>query len=272
MSKQGYRPEDCAVFCVDGITAGVVKYFSPDISWRDYAHWLRQRRPELTVVHLEQPYDWLELITGLAEPLEKLQHEMLGQIDAELARHPRAILVLGFSLGGLTALQLTHQLSHHLTPPLPEYLAFVTLGTPFRGTGRMQDMLIRHLPQDYFRAMFNVDNTRDYFEQLVGIGRNMQTRILIGEIEGDEVVSASSSLLPVHWLTARPLPAGLKWGTFALKTSSLLRAHDRLLHDPLALGYIDGLVDGLLPPAAEPDQYEPFDPALLKRDKFPPEN
>jgi len=266
MSKQGYRSEDGAVFCVDGITAGVVKYFTPDISWRDYSHWLKQRRPDLTVVHLEQPYDWLELITGLAEPLEKLQHAMVDQIVTQLRSHPRYILVLGFSLGGLTALQLTHQLGHHLSAPLPEYLAFVTLGTPFRGTGRLQDMLIRHLPQDYFRAMFNVDSTQAYFEQLINIGRNMAVRILIGEIGGDEVVSASSALQPVHWLTGRPLPSGVKWGTFELKTSSFFRAHDRLLHDPLALGYIDGLVDGLLPPRGGSRSYEPFDQSLVERE------
>lgn len=259
MSNQGYCPEDCAVFCVDGITAGVVKYFTPDISWRDYSHWLRWRRPELTVVHLEQPYDWLELITGFAKPLEKLQQEMLNQVEGQLRAQPRFLVVLGFSLGGLIALRMTYQLARRAPAALPEYLAFITFGTPFKGTGRLHDMLIRQLPQDYFRAMFDVDFTRAAVEQLIELGNQFDVRVLVGEIANDEMVSASSALLPVHWLTARSLPARLKWGTFEIKPGAIFRAHDGLLHDPTALGYIDGLVDGLLPAPGPDLPYEPFD-------------
>ena len=256
--RRDYRPEDSAVFCVDGITAGVVKRFTPDISWGDYVRWLKARRPELSVVHLAQPYDWLELITGRADPLTRLQQQMLEQAEAQLSQSPRFVVVLGFSLGGLTALQLTLQVARRTPQALPNYLAFVTFGTPFKGTGRLQDMLIRHLPQDYFRAMFDVARTRTCLGELLEFGLTAQLRLLIGEIAADEMVSASSSLLPVHWLTARPLPEGLRWGTFEIEPGTALRAHDGLLHDPQAIGYIDGLVDGLLPPAGPAVAYEPF--------------
>lgn len=262
--KSKYSPANSAVFCVDGITAGVVKRFTPDISWRDYVRWLRLRRSELSVIHLEQPFDWLELITGLAKPLQKLQAELLDQAANQLQSQPRYIVVLGFSLGGLTALHLARELASQVAGKLPSYLAFVTFGTPFRGTGRLQDMLIRALPQDYFKAMFDIDGTKASFDQLIELGDSTDVRLLIGEIAKDEVVSASSSLHPVHWLTARRLPKKLKWGTFVVQPGKTFRAHDGLLHDPTALAYIDGLVDGLLPYGGEPPDYEPFDPAQLR--------
>ena len=58
---------------------------------------------------------------------------------------------------------------------------------------------------------------------------------------------AWDSTVRKYWLTGRQLPPGLKWGTFVIKSGNLLRPHDGLLHDPRAIGYIDGLVDGLAP-------------------------
>lgn len=252
------QPGSSIVLCVDGITSGVIKHFTPDISWQAYVPWLRTRRPELAVMHMEQPLDWVELLASRPDAHGELVERMVERVQKHLNPGIRHVLILGFSLGGLTALHVASRIAH-LHPDLSfEYIAYVTFGTPFMGTARLADKLIRHLPYDYFRNMLDVEHTRQCFSSLLESGNFGRLRILIGEIEHDEMVSASSSLAPVHWLTGQPLPAGVKWGTFAIECGSRFRAHSGLLHDPLALAYIDGLVDALLPPAGPQDSYEPY--------------
>jgi hypothetical protein len=207
---------------------------------------------------MEQPGDWVELLVSHPGAYGELMDQMVEKAVARLAPGTRSILILGFSLGGLTALHATLKIARLHPNLIPEYIAFVTFGTPFRGTGRLTDMLIRHLPHDYFHHMFNVELTKQHLESLLEFGMHRQLRVLIGEITNDEIVSASSSLAPVHWLTGRQLPDGVKWGTFLIECGQAFRAHDGLLHDALALAYIDGLVDGLLPPENPLGAYEPY--------------
>lgn len=236
----------------------MIKHFTPDISWRDYVPWLQRRRPDLNVVHMEQPHDWVELIAGLAEPHSHIIETMAERARNEFHHQLREVIVLGFSLGGLSALTLAQEIATKMPDVEPYYLALITFGTPYKGTGRLLDLVIRHMQQDYFHNMFDVDETKSRMRQLVQYGSGHDLRILLGEIERDEMVSASSSLLPVHWLTNWDLPIHLKWGTFSIQCSEWFRAHDGLLHDPVALAYIDGLIDGLLHAENEPAEYQPF--------------
>jgi hypothetical protein len=238
-----------AVVCVDGITRAVIKGYTPDISWSGYAAWLRARRPGLQVVHLQQPYDWFDIITGPRDQYNRVEHAMLRELLQAIGPETRYLALFGFSLGGLTALKLAYEITrvlHHI--PL-DYAAFVSLGTPFAGTGRPQDVILRRAHRDYFQHMLDSKATRMMFDTLLNLGRQLELRMLIGEILHDEIVSATSSLRPVHWLSAAHLPPSVKWGTFQIGCEQPLRAHDGLLSDHLAWAYIDGLIDGLLPPA-----------------------
>jgi hypothetical protein len=250
----------CAVVCVDGITRAMIKGYTPDISWSAYVAWLRARRPELQVIHLKQPYDWLDIISGPRDQYNRLEHMMLRELLHGLYSGTRHLAILGFSLGGLTALKLAYEISRSMREIPLDYAAYVSLGTPFAGTGRPQDALLRRAHSDYFAHMFDQQATQLMFNALLKYGEQLRLRLLIGEIKRDEVVSASSSLHPVHWLTAHPVPPGVKWGTFQIECSHTLRAHDGLLNDQLAIAYIDGLVDGLLPPTHD-NSFELFTPS-----------
>lgn len=236
-----------AVICVDGITRAVIKGYTPDISWVAYVSWLRKRRPNLRVIHLRQPYDWVDIISGPDDQYNRVEQLMLHEMLSNLSPETRRLVILGFSLGGLTALHLSYEIMK-LLPDIPlEYAAYVSFGTPFAGTGRPQDVILRRTHQGYFAHMFNPERTRKRLGKMLKLGSEMELRVLLGEIKRDEIVSASSSLHPVHWLSAMRLPPNVKWGTFQIESSQKVRAHDGLLSDPLSVAYIDGLVDGLLP-------------------------
>lgn len=262
-------PQDSTVVCVDGITNAVISGFTPDISWSAYVDWLRRRRPDLRVLHLHQPHDWGELIIGRLDQHEALLADMVEQALAEAALDIRRIVILAFSFGGLRAIQVTRRVAERSHDLQIEYLAYVTFGAPFRGTGRMTDFILKQLQNEYFREMLDLERNRDGLYGLIKATAGTRLRILIGEIEHDEIVSASSSLAAVHWLTALPQTPALKWGTFVIRNSNRLRPHDGLLHDPLAIGYIDGLVDGLLPPDVVMETYVPF-PTLSSGITLPP--
>jgi hypothetical protein len=132
-----------------------------------------------------------------------------------------------------------------------KYLALVTLGTPFCGTGRLLDPLMRRVKIDYIQSMLAEEENHGLLEELLDRTSGIQCRILLGEIERDELVSASSCLTPAHWLSARASTPNLKWGTFKIASGRLIRAHDGLLHDRLAVNFIDGLLDGLLPDSSQ---------------------
>lgn len=261
MTELSQTRPNSAVFLVDGITRGIAAHFTPDISWRAYCTWLKRRRPDLGVIHLEQPHDWMQLILSRPTAHEELMESMVARAMELLPPRLDSAVILGFSLGGLTALHATMRIAQLAPRLLPDYLALVTIGTPFKGTGRLLDMLIRRLPYDYFQHMFAVEQTREYLDSLLEFGLDRRLALLIGEIARDEMVSASSALAPVHWLTGRALPDHLRWGTFEIECGRIIRAHDGLLNDPIALGYIDGLLDGLLPPPGATRGYVPFEPA-----------
>ena len=236
-----------AVVCVDGITRAVIKGYTPDISWSAYVNWLHKRRPSLNVIHLRQPFDWLDIISGPSDQYRRVEQEMLRELVGSLHPQTRRLVILGFSLGGLTALHLSYEVMK-LLPEIPlEYAAYVSFGTPFTGTGRPQDVILRRSHRAYFDHMFNPELTHRRLSEILNLGSNMQLRLLIGEIKRDEVVSATSALHPVHWLSSKKLAPGVRWGTFQIGSGNSLRAHDGLLYDSQAIAYIDGLVDGLLP-------------------------
>lgn len=245
-----YNPEHAAAIFVDGITTAVVRGFTPDISWSDYCTRLRERRPALSFAHLEQPYDWREILTGRAPSYDELVETMAQEGANGLTPDVEFAVVFGFSLGGLTALRVAHALSALQLASL-KYLGLVTLGAPFAGTGRLLDPLFRHVRIDYIQSMLDEDASRGLFEELLERTADFECRILLGEIERDEMVAAGSALNPAHWLSVRPARDNLRWGTFRIPTSKLIRAHDGLLHDRLAVAYIDGLLDGLLPDTAQ---------------------
>jgi len=250
MTKLGPSTGKRAVVCVDGITRAALQRITPDISWQQYVAWLRTRRDDLSVIHLRQPHDWWEILQGRSQSYRELIKSMVAGVLTEAQPSWQQVVVLGFSLGGLSALRVAHELIQALPQLSLEYAALVTLGTPFRGTGKLTDWLLKYAELDYIQTIFDVDVTRQLFKELLAYEGVQHLRILLGQIEHDEMVAPSSALLPAEWLHfATPAPE-TQWGTFNLRTTWPLRAHDGLLSDQLALAYIDGLVDGLLPPPA----------------------
>lgn len=252
-----HSEERSALVCVDGITRALVKGFTPDISWSAYVKWVRQRRPGLEVIHLEQPNDWMDIITGKPDQYDRVEKDMLRKLVERIDDRTRQVVIFGFSLGGLTALQVVHEISRQIKQLPLDYAAYVSFGTPFKGTGRMHDYLLRYAHNDYFQHMFDVKHTKQQLREIVSLGHHLPLRILLGEIDRDEMVSASSALRPVHWLSSWHLPEHVRWGTFLIENSEPVRAHDGLLYDPLSVAYIDGLVDALLPPE-QPVEFEMF--------------
>jgi len=248
------------VVCLDGITRAAIKRLTPPVAWDDYVARLRARRSDLTVVHLKQPYDWWEIIAGQAEEYPALVDSMLADVREQVADNIGEIVLLGFSMGGLTALNLAHAASQLEFEFQPDYLAYVSLGTPFGGTGYLSDAMLKRLHISYIQRIFDLDSTKCYLRDLLEFAHSGQLRILLGQIERDEMVSPESSWLPADWLYFVDGRPNLCWDKFRIPTGNLIRAHDGLLHDPVALGYIDGLVDGLLPPAEPLGPYEPFPP------------
>lgn len=247
-----------AVVLIDGITNTTLKRLTPDSTWSDYAGWLERRRSDLAVVHLEQPYDWLEILLGRAEDYPQLVRAMAEELVSSASPRWREIVVLGFSLGGLTALSVVHVASRLAPQFQPAYLAFVTLGAPFGGTGFVTDEMLRRLSISYLDRIYDLAATRTYFRELLAFADRGQLRIMLGRIQHDELVMRHSCLLPADWLFFTQPREALRWGTFEVPTKRLIRAHDGLLHDQIALGYIDGLVDGLLPSDGQGVAYEPF--------------
>ncbi|MBN2082303.1 hypothetical protein JW859_08865 [bacterium] len=249
-----------AVICLDGITRTAIKRLTPPIAWDDYVARLRQRRSDLKVVHLKQPYDWWEIIAGRAEEYPVLVEHMLAVVREQVAANLSEIVLLGFSMGGLTALNLAHAASQLVHNFQPQYVAYVSLGTPFGGTGYLSDTMLKQLHISYIQRIFDLESTKRYMRDLLEYARTGQLRILLGQIERDELVSPQSSWLPADWLYFVDGQPNLRWDKFIVPTGNLIRAHDGLLHDPVALAFIDGLVDGLLPSPADQGDYEPFPP------------
>jgi len=244
-----YNPDNAAAIFVDGITQAVVRGFTPDITWSAFCARLRRRRPALHIEYLQQPHDWREILTGQAASYSQLIERMRREGAKGIHDGIEFAVVFGYSLGGLSALRVAHAIAGLKDTDI-KYLALVTLGSPFAGTGRLLDPLMRHVHIDYIQSMMNESEHRELLEELLELTSDIKCRILLGEIEHDEMVAAGSALNPVHWLSALPSRGNLKWGSFRISTGKLIRAHDGLLHNRMAIHFIDGLLDGLLPEEA----------------------
>jgi hypothetical protein len=155
-------------------------------------------------------------------------------------------------MGGLSALNVVHELSRLLQGTAPKYLAYVTFGAPFGGTGYLADKMLRRVPLGYVQRLFEKELTLRYFRELLDFSLTGELSVMLHSIERDEFISANSALLPSDWLYFASMPEGalpgLRWGAYEIETRRRFRSHDSLLSNPLALAYIDGVVDGLLPP------------------------
>jgi len=245
------------VVCVDGIVSSAVRPFTAGIGWQDFASLLRQRRPDLEVVHLVQPYDWLEILTGKAAGYDELVRKMVEDLRAQPLGAWREVVALGFSLGGLTALNVAHQLTQTVGGMRPEYLAYVTFGAPFGGTKPLSDELLKKIRISYLERIYARRATLLYFRELVAAAQLISVRIMLHAIENDELVAEESALLPSEWLDFAQPGGDLRWGTYGVPMPwPRFRPHDTLLRNPVSIAYIDGLIDGLLPPDRE-TRYEP---------------
>jgi hypothetical protein len=226
---------------------------TPEIGWTGYCGRLGARRTDLDIVHLKQPHDWLDILRGAAQDYPSLVRKMTRELlAAEGSRAWQQVAVLSFSMGGLTALNVAHEIARLVKPTALNYLAFVSFGCPFGGTGFLRDAMVSRFGLSYIRRLYDKDATLQQFKDLLDFAMNSELSIMLHSLENDEMVSPISALLPAEWLYFASIPAGafpgLRWGTFQVQTRRRWRAHDSLLSNRLALAYIDGIVDGLLPP------------------------
>jgi hypothetical protein len=256
----------CAVICVDPIATALFKAVTPDISWEAYVDWLKGRRPDLDVVWLSQPHDWLEILTRRALTWEGLAERMVVEALAKSSSEWKSLVILGFSMGGLTALRVATEVARLATGLKLEYVAYVTFGTPFAGTGFFRDRVLRRMPFDYLGQVYNQEENQRRLKELCLFSHRGRLRLLFGEIIGDEIVRRESALLPIDWLTAWQPTGDVEASAFAVKNrGAWIRNHDGFLYDDNSIAYIDGLVDGLLPYEHQPLVYVPMDVRRWKR-------
>jgi hypothetical protein len=236
-----------AVILLDGVVGQALKKLTPDISWTFYAKLLGIRRPDLAILHLHQEHDWGAILSGRAGDYSDLVRGMAEEVVQLAGMRWDSLTVLGFSLGGLTALDLANTVGRMAPEMLPARLTYVTFGTPFGGTGYLQDEMLRRLKVSYLDRIYDRETTRRYFKELLGFARERPLHIMLGAIEHDEMVAPHSALLPAEWLYFSQHLPHLSWDTFTITPRRRLRAHDGLLADEDALAYINGLVDELLP-------------------------
>jgi pimeloyl-ACP methyl ester carboxylesterase len=250
-----------AVICVDGIVNSAIKALTPDLGWGAYSRWLAQRRPDLAVAHLAQPHDWREILAGEASDYGDLVREMLRELLALRPGSWREVVVLGFSLGGLTALNVAHEFSRLVGEELQlDYLAYCSFGTPFGGTYAINDYLLRLLPISYLERIYARRDTLSYLRELIHGYSPRRLRILLHSINRDELVSRESALLPLEWLEFASPEGDIQWAGFDVELGrGTFGPHNSFPQHSRALAYVDGLVDGLLPPPPEADRgFEPF--------------
>jgi hypothetical protein len=253
-------PSTRAVICVDGIVNSAIKAFTPDLGWGAYTRWLAQRRPDLAVAHLAQPHDWSEILAGKACDYPALVKGMLRELLALRPSEWREVVVLGFSLGGLTALNVAHEFGQRLTDYKLEYMAYCSFGSPFGGTHAINDLLLRRMPISYLERIYQRTDTLHYLRELVRAESPQRLRLLFHSILRDELVSADSALLPLDWLEFAAPDNDVAWGGYELDLGRFtLGPHNAFPQHPVGLAYVDGLVDGLLPPADPAlEGYQPY--------------
>ncbi|MDQ3023701.1 MAG: hypothetical protein M3R04_04835 [bacterium] len=247
------------VICVDGIVTAFFKRLTPDISWEAYVGWLRERRPDLEVVWLSQPHDWFDIFTRRAISYSDLVDKLIVEALSHVDRRWDQVAILGFSLGGLTALRVALEVARLEQQLTLDYVAYVTFGTPFSGTGRARDHFFRLVPLDYFNQSFDTETNRRMLKELCLFAHQGKLRLLFGEVERDEIVAGPVARLPLEWLEQWKPGGDIQYDKFTIRNrGALIRYHDGLLYDSESVGYIDGLVDGLLPPEELLGEYKPF--------------
>ena len=117
----------------------------------------------------------------------------------------------------------------------------------------------------FFTDQFLRSYRMSRLKELLLFAHTGQLRLLFGEIIGDEIVRPESALLPLDWLTTWQPTGDWKADAFRIKNrGALIRNHDGLLYDSSSIGYIDGLVDGLLP-SREEAKYVPLNVSMWKK-------
>jgi len=247
------------IILVDGIVSAFARRLTPDVTWNLYRRWLERRRPELKLCHLQQHYDWLDIFSGRAEPYQELQEQMLRRLCGEVEggdELPDAVVFLGFSLGGLTALALASRFDELTGGALPARLAFITFGAPYAGTGLL-DRLFAKTHISYIERVVNLEETKRQARRLAGFAGDCCLTVLAHSIVRDEMVSPASARMLTDWLYFSRQRPELQYGAFRFDPQTLFQPHNTLMQNPLAFAYIDGLLDGLLPPPPGAPGYHP---------------
>lgn len=250
-----------AVLCVDGIVNSAIKALTPEIGWSAYCRWLGKRRPDLAVVHLAQPHDWAEILAGKAVNYGELVKTMLRELLAQRPSEWREVVVLGFSLGGLTALNVAHEFSQRVRSSLGlDYLAYCSFGSPFGGTHAINDYMLRLMPISYLERIYARQDSLCYMRELVQGESPQRLRLLLHSIAGDELVSRESALLPLEWLEFAAPESDVQWAGFDIELGrGTFGPHNAFTQHPVGLAYVDGLLDGLLEPPLDLDRgFEAF--------------
>ncbi|MCB1187898.1 hypothetical protein KDL29_12090 [bacterium] len=244
------------VVCVDGIFSATWRSMTPDISWQWYVSHLRQRRPDLNVLHLSQPADMVEILLGQSANYSSYMRSLCRTVLRNISPEIRNVVIIGFSFGGIVALDVITELSKLVPQAAPEYLCLVTIGSSFAGTTRPQDIVLSRSEVDYLQRMFDTERTRSQMEQLAHFSERGRSRILVGRIARDEIVGPDSQRRALEWLEGINVAGDFRFGEFKVNPDNLVRPHDGFLYDLVGTSFVDGLVDGLLPrPWAE--AYEP---------------
>jgi pimeloyl-ACP methyl ester carboxylesterase len=266
-------PAQRAVVLVDGIVSSGYHRLLPDVDWADYVTWLARRRPDLAIAHLAQPLDWRDIISGRADEYGDIVRKMLRELLAARPTEWREVVVLGYSLGGLTALNVAHDFMQRVQGEVKlEYLSFVTFGAPFGGTHTFNQLVAKLIPQNsHLERIYSRLETLQYLRELVQGSSPTRLRVLLHHITNDEMVSRESAWLPAEWLEFASPQTDTQWATYELNLGRFrLMPHISFPHHPVALAYVDGLIDGLLPPEGVPDRgFELF--RILPRGESAPE-
>ncbi|MEZ5339296.1 MAG: hypothetical protein R3F46_13685 [bacterium] len=251
------------VVCLDGIFSATWRSVTPDISWKWYVAHLRRRRPELRVLHLFQPSDMVQMLLGNSANYQSYMLSLSRTVLRSVSPEIRNVVIIGFSFGGIVALDVLNEIAKLVPAASPDYLCLVTIGSSYVGTARPSDLVLSRSQHDYLTRMFDTERTRSQMEALAHFGVKRRSRILIGTIARDEIVGPDSQKRALEWLSQINVAGDFRYGSFKVNPANLVRPHDGFLYDPIGTSFVDGLVDGLLPsPWIRP--YRPEVPRQLR--------